>query len=300
MMTSIGGKKITHIYQGNELILNNTGETSTFYMGNKRLPFVFQGQDVLYPNPIRKGLVLWYDFSSMTNEDKTKSILQNLVGNKEEAKLKGFAYTKKSGYTNNGIRFDGIDDEIVPIYKHSDGKIKRLNIKEISPNEEFTIEMTLKMSSREIYEGKSEIFTLRSNDKTWLGAFFWKDYTNKSSENFKIKSEILKDRGTEGSIEATSREYGYKYGDNFHICVKLDKTKGMILYVNGIFMGSFSEDSFSKITKPEEIKLYMGYSQRSFIKRFSHRLYTLRVYDRALKPKEIKQHYELEKERFDL
>ena len=32
-------------------------------LGNKDMSFVYKGNELVYPNPVQDGLVLWYDFS---------------------------------------------------------------------------------------------------------------------------------------------------------------------------------------------------------------------------------------------
>ena len=38
-------------------------------LGDKNIPFIYQGNELLYPNPVKDGLVLWYDFKGMKNSD---------------------------------------------------------------------------------------------------------------------------------------------------------------------------------------------------------------------------------------
>jgi len=81
-------------------------------LGNKDIPFLYQGDEILYPDPIRDGLVLWYDFSSMKNSDITRGIARDLSGNGNHGTLQNFNYTPESGYDKNKLLFDGVDDEI--------------------------------------------------------------------------------------------------------------------------------------------------------------------------------------------
>src|SRR5699024_1890588 len=80
-------------------------------LGDKNIPFIYQGNELLYPNPVKDGLVLWYDFKGMKNSDVTKGIAKDLSGNGNDGTLSNFAYTSGSGY-NDGLKFDGVDDII--------------------------------------------------------------------------------------------------------------------------------------------------------------------------------------------
>ena len=52
-------------------------------IGNKKIDFVYQGDNLIYPNyPARENLILHYDFSGMKNSDVTKDIARDLSGNK--------------------------------------------------------------------------------------------------------------------------------------------------------------------------------------------------------------------------
>ena len=81
---------------------------------DKNIPFIYQGNELLYPNPVKDGLVLWYDFKGMKNSDVSKSVVVDLSGNGNNGTLQNFNYTSESGY-NNGLKFDGIDDVILKI-----------------------------------------------------------------------------------------------------------------------------------------------------------------------------------------
>ena len=80
-------------------------------LGDKNIPFIYQGNDLLYPNPIKDGLVLWYDFKGMKNSDVTKGVVKDLSGMNNNGTLQNFVYTNESGY-NNGLKFDGVDDVV--------------------------------------------------------------------------------------------------------------------------------------------------------------------------------------------
>ena len=80
-------------------------------LGEKNIPFIYQGNELLYPNPIKDGLVLYYDFKGMKNSDVTKGIVKDLSGKGNNGTLQNFVYTSESGY-DDGLKFDGVDDVV--------------------------------------------------------------------------------------------------------------------------------------------------------------------------------------------
>src|SRR5699024_4972365 len=81
-------------------------------IGSLNTPFIYRGEELIYPNPVKDGLVLWYDFSGRTNADSQRGIAEDLSGNGNHGTLQNFNYTAESGYDKNKLLFDGVDDEI--------------------------------------------------------------------------------------------------------------------------------------------------------------------------------------------
>lgn len=81
----------------------------TLTLGEKEIVRAYQGEDIVYPTPIRDGLVLWYDFKGRTNQDINRGVAVDLSGNGNHGYLQNFAYTEESGY-GEGLKFDGVDD----------------------------------------------------------------------------------------------------------------------------------------------------------------------------------------------
>lgn len=80
--------------------------------GSKDIPFVYKGDKLVYPNPIKDGLLLWYDFKGMRNTDVTKEVAKDLSGNGNDGTLTNFNFTEESGYKDNTLVFDGVDDSL--------------------------------------------------------------------------------------------------------------------------------------------------------------------------------------------
>ena len=70
--------------------------------GSKDIPFVYKGDKLVYPNPIKDGLLLWYDFRGMTNKSKDKDIAKDLSGNGNHGQLQNFHYIASEKPQGNG------------------------------------------------------------------------------------------------------------------------------------------------------------------------------------------------------
>ena len=268
-------------------------------LGDKNIPFIYQGDELLYPNPVKDGLVLWYDFKGMKNNDVSKGIVKDLSDRKNDnAQLENFAYTSKSGYTNNGLKFDGVDDRITPMF--TGGRLGRLDMKKINNGLKFSVEISLKMSDKILTQGSEIFMTNKTYGRFWLQ--FVKDFTISSSEEFNIVTSTY--YGSEGGATnaVSSFKEGYKYGDNFHIIVTLDKEDKLKIFVNGEQKGEKPLNNIIITTPQEEdLTVFLGQSSSTaYYRRFDHELYSMKVYDRILTDQEIQHNYKLEKERWGL
>lgn len=269
-------------------------------LGDKNIPFIYQGSELLYPNPVKDGLVLWYDFKGMKNSDVSKGVAKDLTNRStQNAQQFGFLYSSDSGYGSKGLKFDGIDDRIIPMAKHPDGSESQLDMKKINNGQKFSVEISLKMSDKLITQGSEIFMTIGTYGRFWLQ--FLKD-NNTEGDNFYISTSTY--YGTEGgaSALAMSKPNNYKYGDEFHICVTLDKNDELKLYVNGELKGERILKDMNIVTEQEKsLPVYMGIGVAgAYYRRFEHELYSLKIYDRILTDQEIQHNYQLEKERWGL
>ena len=269
-------------------------------LGDKNIPFIYQGNELLYPNSVKDGLVLWYDFKGMTNNDVTKGVTKDLSGNAtQNAQHFNFLYASQSGYANKGIKFDGIDDRIIPVAKHDDSSVSHLDMKKINNGQKFSVEITLKMTDKLITQGSEIFMTNKTYGRFWIQ--FLKD-NNAVDDNFIISTSTY--YGNEGGRSAISysKKEGYKYGDEFHITVTLDKNDKIILYVNGEKKDERPLHDIDIVTPQDSNYLvYLGQGgSDAYYRRFEHELYSLKIYDRVLTQEEVTYNYNLEKERWGL
>src|SRR5699024_6878480 len=60
----------------------------------------------------KKSLRLHYDFSTKTNSDANRDVIEDLSGKGHHGELQNFAFTNNSGYAGGGLKFDGVDDYV--------------------------------------------------------------------------------------------------------------------------------------------------------------------------------------------
>lgn len=265
-MTNIGYKKISEIYQGDNLIVDKNESTNEMKIGEEAISFVFQGNETLYPNPISTDLFLWYDFKGLKNNSKNKYLAKDLSIFGNNGNLKEFVYNDSSGY-NNGLIFDGIDDYLMTNLSVNN---KQLTIS-------INIETTKSNSNFYIFSGESSYIFIRKNNNNLEFSFL----------NSLSKQELFV------SQKFFIENYGSQY---ITFCMNVfDKT--VKFYTNGDLLENFtmleSDNLRFKIEKIGRSNLNSGYFLKGKIKSF-------KVYKRALSQEEIQYNYKLEKERWNL
>ena len=264
-MVKIGSKTITHIYQGSNLITDDNSNTKGIKLGNKPVNFVYQGNDLLYPNPIKDGLVLWYDFKNMKNNDVSKNVARDLSGS-NNGTLRNFSYSSGSGY-NNGLLFDGIDDYINTL----------VNIDGFGVTFSFSIDVESNTGSFYIMSGESLYVFIRKNGNNLDISLL---NSSGKQELFSLINFFLNNIGKQS------------------ITILIDATnKKVKFYKNGGLLKTFEMSSDAKmnmkIDKIGRSSMNSGYFYKG-------KLYSLKIYDKPLSDEEILHNYNLEKERWNL
>ena len=244
-------------------------------LGNVDIPFIYQGEELLYPAPIKDGLVLWYDFSGMTNEDASKGIARDLSGNGNHGTLQNFNYTEESGYDKNKLLFDGVDDRIV--------SNNPLSYQE-PENQSWTVELVLK--TFHLDEG-TVVNQLVSGIN--LGLDLRKLAANDSQVmplNFVANSSL-------------SYLYGYSkkisVGELVHVVFSYDSTTLENKIVsNSKYIDSLIIDFDSH--PPTGMQKNLSFSNNNKKNVF----YSTKIYNRPLTPEEVAHNYAIEKERFGI
>lgn len=229
-------------------------------LGDKNIPFIYQGNELLYPNPVKDGLVLYYDFKGMKNSDVSKGIAKDLSGNGNNGTLSNFAYTSGSGY-NDGLKFDGIDDVILNI----------LNINN-TPLDASNMSISIVLDSAKIQKSQyfmqvnlsdNLFFLLYRSSVDKLG------YYNTSKENKYLNF-----------IPATNEKFLFTLNIN---------NKQVDLRVNNEKFAVFEDKGLKNVSS-----VSLGTQS------YNGTLRSLKIYNRALTEEEIQKNALIEKERWGL
>ena len=242
-------------------------------LGNKPISFVYHGDELVYPNPIKRNLLLRYELKGINNNDTDKDILKDLSGNNSDSNLFGFNYTEDSGYTGEGLKFDGVDD-----YIKSKNPIRR-------SSKDITLEL---------------VFNIYDNKINWQYLLFLANSSDRIGLIFHYGQLDLHINNSTGLFH----EY-YPFPESNiglqHVIVTL--SGGEILkrsvFINGI---NVNGDTVNSETDNKNISL-MGLDLeiiRALNDRNNTLFKTVRIYDRELTEDEIKHNFELEKERWKL
>ena len=236
-------------------------------LGDKNIPFIYQGNELLYPNPIKDGLILYYDFKAMSNTSSTKGNAKDISGEGNDGTLRNFVYTNQSGY-DDGLKFDNVDDEIgVNVdLKHS-----------------FTISHTVDMDFNNPVQFFNAFtlsgFYLRRN----YNALHCSVYTDKNISSTSGGNIFFRDLEKENKTKAVVTM----------VVNGFDKT--VTLYGNGEKLATTDT-----VIPVADVKLTKLGRWNNGSTNFTGKLLSTQVYNRALSDQEIQQNYQLEKERWGL
>lgn len=241
-------------------------------LGDKNIPFIYQGNELLYPNPVKDGLVLWYDFKGIKNSDANKDVAKDLSGSGNNGTLQNFAYTSNSGY-NNGLTLDGVDDTVSIGAKPSI----------INLNSEVTVEMSL-------------MFKETPNFWRWLignvdGAAGTNGYALAFSPTSSQKLTFI----AGGTVLNT----GYLPSENekMHLVGRIDNFNNISLTMNGVVIKSMK--AIKNMTN-SSLPVNMGSASYYTSPHLKSNILSTKIYNRALSDEEIQHNYNLEKERWGL
>ena len=237
-------------------------------LGDKNIPFIYQGDELLYPNPVKDGLVLWYDFKGVTNNNRWKVYPRDLSGNGLNASLYNSAYnTEGSGY-NDGLHFDGIDD-FVSISQNPlayQGKEKQ----------EWTVSMLVTI--KDVYRTNKLLTGINKGLEVRDSGYGHKvlNFISNSSLLYLYSNSIIL------ANEKCHITYSYNYVE-----------KKNRIYINGVLDSELIVDDSTD--KPEGMLGVLELSSQR-----NNAVHSLQIYNRTLTEQEIQHNYQLEKERWGL
>lgn len=241
-------------------------------LGDKNIPFIYQGSNLLYPNPVKDGLVLWYDFKGMKNSDVSKGVARDLSGNGNNGTLQNFAYNNESGY-NNGLNLDGVDDRVLVSNNPS---ITTLN-------SEVTVEMSI------IFKESPEFWRWLIGNVT--------DSTG--STGYALAFSPTSSQRLTFIAGGTALTTGYQPSENekMHLVGRIDSSNNVSLTINGTVVKTTKAiKSMANSSLPVTIGRVSYYPSPHL----KSNILSTKIYNRALTDQEIQHNYKIEKERWGL
>lgn len=236
-------------------------------IGDKEIDFVFQGDRLIYPSYAGKeSMVLHYDFSGMKNTDVTKGVAEDLSGNGNNGTLQNFAYDAGSGYEDNGLMFDGVDDYVRLLNNVVDGDFA-LSICVGGLNDTY---------SNKLIRG--------------LGSFGSSIFVNiDGSISFHYSNKT-----TQSSGEVSSPPALDVFSRQIKIDVVCSSISGVLIYLNGELVKSEYIDGG---VRDAGLRYIMYNTSTSSVE---GKVNSFCKYNRALTPSEIQTNYLIDKQRFNL
>ncbi|WP_347130084.1 hypothetical protein [Staphylococcus hominis] len=237
-------------------------------LGDKNIPFIYQGDELLYPNPIKDGLVLWYDFKGITNNNRWIKYPRDLSDNNINANVYNSAYNIEGSGYNDGLNFDGVDDflSIPQNPLEYQGKDKQ----------EWTVCITVTI--KDVYVTNKLIRGInRGLEVRRMG-------DGNRALNFIANTSLLYLYSNSYIPENKKCYISYSYNQ---------KEKTNKIFINGVLDNELIVDDSSN--EPEGMLNVLEVStQRDNI------IHSLQIYNRELSSQEIQHNYNLEKERWGL
>ena len=263
-----GGEKVAEFESYDEL-----------RVGDGKPAFIYEGNELVYPNPAKDGLVLWYDFSGRTNADGQRGIAEDLSGNGNHGTLQNFNFTPESGYDKNKLSFDGVDDYI--------------ETEKVPFNKSLTIESIVNLESATSY---APILRLSPKDNWGKGLIYF-GVSNKFAENSPYYMLWAGTRGDSGVVQHMSIGT-FIPNQMYHLSCVLDvENKTLSIYSDGQLISSLEHDIIP--IEDNETTLHVA-RQHGSDRIFKGKYFSAKIYNRALTPEEIAHNYAIEKERFGI
>lgn len=247
-------------------------------LGYLNIPFIYRGSDLVHPSPIKDGLVLWYDFSGMSNSFENRDIATDLSGNGNHGTLQNFSYSEGSGYDKRGLLFDGVDD-----YVHLE------NNETLEIVESLTLEQTFIKTAEHNVDDE--------NGWDWL---IMNGSTSNSREGYGLYISSKGYIGMQFGNEAYISNYSPRKGESIHVIAVYNHLKNNVtITINGqeIYRNDNADGAPLISNRDLSIGRAMYYSVSP---RFDAYIFSSRIYNHPLSASEIAHNYEIEKERFGI
>lgn len=246
------------------------------FMRDKQIARAYHQGQVTYPNPVKNGLVLWYDFKGRTNSDPNKATAQDLSGKNNHGVLLNFAYEKGSGYANGEVVFDPTDDGI-----------QNAPTNTLFSDNSFYVTGEIAVKFHEL-TGATYVFG---------GAYGQPFSATMSRTEIVLRMRSLNSGGVLDNQYYTVAIPALETNKTYLLSFTVDyKTKVVKIYLDGVLVSESPPLSniHSLITNS---RTYLG-REGFYTNTTSLSVSSFRLYNRVLTAEEILHNYEMEKERW--
>ena len=228
---------------------------------------------------IQDGLVLYLDGINNTGNghSNTTTTWKDLSGNGNDATLYNMTNSTISGWQEDGLRFDGVDDFATV---------------DITSTPDVTIEVIVKMNK----QVSTDFYGIAgwqhwNADIPRIGIF-------RNGENLQFYSTNAEESA------GTSKKYNISDYDSIYYAtlVSSASNKKFVNFINGIKVGNFSNVNVATLETQHLFGIgdyANGSHQYEGVRSLNGTIYSVRVYNRALTDAEIKHNQRIDKKRYN-
>ncbi len=223
-------------------------------------------------NHIKSGLILQYDAinNTGTGHSNDTETWKDLTGNGYDLTLSNFDKTSSSGWSDNALNFDGVNDF---------GQVSNLQSKLNGP---ITIEMCFYSQKAENYRGLFGNHSGSDNDITGIVAQYG-DTSGGNVLSLGYNSNVAK---IDGNTTINNK---------ISLAVQMDSSIGTKVYINGELVGKEKKDT--NPIRPLE-QFWLGRSYEGDDRYFVGKINNFMIYNRLLNDEEIKHNYQIDLENY--
>lgn len=219
---------------------------------------------------VTDGLILHFDGENNSGDghDSNSKVWKDLSDNNKDGELRNFSYSSTSGWAEDGLKFDGVDDGIY-LYDKIQDLLK----------DDFTIEMCVKCD--EIGRG-----VLISN------------YSTNNDVAFEQYNDKFRVWWNNGIIDRDINNI-FNTDKEMNISITLDKQNQTLkLYKDGKLINNISDSLFkSYMYNFQDVKIGRDYRTDSTC--FKGTIHSVRIYNRELMQEDIENNYNKDMIKFE-
>ena len=235
-------------------------------------------EEMKEPEYVKEGLIVWYDGINNTRigHDSTATIWENLVEDANNGTLKNVDFSSSSGWTNNSLILDGVNDWVQMSYLYYDNMTVEIVAKPLDVN----------ITKYQIY--------ISNFENGGIGI-------RKDDTNHNVGLAYSK---TSSSFVGAASDKNIRIGQIYSMSAAYDGNT-MYFSENG---NLYTKEQSGLVTKPQNSTTFAIGTNPSGTSeglpdnaaRTNLEVYSVRIYNRALTEEEIKHNYEIDEQRFKI